>query len=135
MLTPCQWWWLCYPSYAVTTSLAKVSIAFFFRRVIVNRVHKYILAAAVTVTLISCLVFFFACVFQCWPVSFFWNKYSQTGTCVPDNVVIALAILFSAINIVTDFTFALLPAWIVHGLHMKRKAKIGLAILMGLGCM
>ncbi|KAL2127575.1 hypothetical protein VTI74DRAFT_10463 [Chaetomium olivicolor] len=129
-----KWWWLCYPSYAVTMSLAKMSIAFFFRRLIVNRVHKWILAAAVTLTLISCLTFFFACIFQCWPVSYFWDKYSQTGTCIPDDVVIALGILFSAINIIADFTFALLPAWLVHGLNMKRKTKVAVSLLMGLGC-
>jgi hypothetical protein len=49
-------------------------------------------------------------------------------------VVIALALLFSAINIVTDFTFALMPAWILSHLTMRLKTKILLSILMGLGC-
>ncbi len=133
--TQVQWWWLCYPSYAVTMTLTKLSITFFFRRIIVERVHKWILHGAMAVTIISCSVFFFACVFQCWPVSYFWDNYTQTGTCIPDRVVIALALLFSAVNIVTDFTFALMPAWILSHLNMRRKTKLALCGLMALGCM
>ncbi|KAK3903387.1 hypothetical protein C8A05DRAFT_43374 [Staphylotrichum tortipilum] len=129
-----KWWWYCYPSYAVTMTLTKLSITFFFRRIIVERVHKWILGITMATSIISCTVFFFACIFQCWPVSYFWNKYSQTGTCIPDQVVIALALLFSAINIITDFTFALMPAWIISHLAIRRKTKWALSLLMGLGC-
>lgn len=130
-----QWWYCCYPTYAVTMALTKISITFFFRRVIVERVQKLILAIALVLTIVSCLVFFFAGIFQCWPVSYFWDKYSQTGTCIPDRIIIALVMLFSVINIITDFTFALMPAWILSHLNMKRKTKLALCVLMGLGCM
>lgn len=129
-----KWWWCCYPFYAVTMTLTKMSITFFFRRVIVERMHKFILLAAAASTIVSCTIFFFACIFQCWPVSYFWDKHSQTGTCIPDTVVIALAYLFSAINIITDFAFALMPAWILSHLNMQLKTKVALAVLMGLGC-
>lgn len=114
--------------------LTKMSMAFFFRRVIVERMHHWILMAASALTIISCVVFFFACIFQCWPVSFWWDKYSQDGHCVPDQAVVALGFLFSVINIVTDFTFALMPAWILSHLNMRRKMKVTLYVLMGLGC-
>jgi hypothetical protein len=129
-----KWWWFCYPSYAVTMTLTKMSITFFFRRVIVERTHKLILLAAAVLSVVSCAIFFFACIFQCWPVSYFWDKHNQPGTCIPDIVVIALGYLFSAINIITDFTFALMPAWILTHLNMQLKTKIALALLMGLGC-
>lgn len=114
--------------------LTKLSIACFFHRVIVDRVHKWILWAAVAITLVSCTIFFFACIFQCSPVSYFWDKYSQTGTCMPDGVVIALGYLYSVVNIITDFTFALLPARMVSHLDLKPQTKVLLSILMGLGC-
>lgn len=114
--------------------LVKASMTCFFRRVIVERLHKWILYAAMAGTAFSCVVFFFTCIFQCWPVSYFWDKYTQTGTCIPDRIVIALAILFSIINMITDFTFALLPAWIVLHLNMKFRTKLALCALMGLGC-
>lgn len=114
--------------------LAKMSITFFFRRVMIQREHRWILASAAALTLVSCTIFFFTCIFQCWPVSYFWDKYGQTGTCIPDRVIIALAFLFSVINIITDLTFALLPAWLVSHLHLRLKTKVALCALMGLGC-
>jgi hypothetical protein len=129
-----QFWWLCYPSYAVTMTLAKISIACFFNRITVKRVHRWILLIATVVTFVSCCVFFFACIFQCWPVSYFWDK-NQTGRCIPDRIIIALAMLFSCINLITDMTFALMPAWILSHLKMKLKTKLALMFLMGMGCM
>lgn len=114
---------------------AKMSIAWFLLRVAVKRLHRWIIHLALFLTVVSCLSFFFACAFQCWPVSHFWNKHTPgaQGSCVNDTVVIALAYLFSAINIITDLTFALLPAWIVSNLNMKLRTKLALMILMGLG--
>lgn len=116
-------------------TLAKTSIAWFLLRVAVQRIHKWIIHAATVMTIVSCCTFFFACAFQCSPVSYFWDKYTQTGTCISDEVVIALAYLFSAISIISDFIFALLPAWIVSHLNIKLKTKLALITLMGLGCL
>ncbi|KAL2163977.1 hypothetical protein VTH06DRAFT_3190 [Thermothelomyces fergusii] len=129
-----KWWYFCYLFYAITMMVVKMSMTFFFRRVIVERVHKWILYSAMAATAVSCTVFAFTCIFQCWPISYFWDKYTQTGTCIPNRIIIALAILFSTINMITDFTFALLPAWIVLRLNMKLKTKLALCALMGLGC-
>lgn len=115
--------------------MAKLSIAWFLLRVTVRALHKWIIYVACLMTIASCLTFLFACAFQCWPVSYYWDKYTQTGTCINNEVVIALAYLFSVINIISDFTFALLPAWIVSHLNMKLKTKLALIVLMGLGCM
>ncbi|KAH6857012.1 hypothetical protein B0I37DRAFT_88884 [Chaetomium sp. MPI-CAGE-AT-0009] len=129
-----MWWYCCYPTYALTMCLTKISMALFFRRVIIERLHKRILAAAALLTIGSCLIFFFASIFQCWPVSYYWDKNSQTGKCIPDGIIIALVLLFSVINIITDFTFALMPAWVLSHLNMKSKTKVALALLMALGC-
>ncbi|KAL2140434.1 hypothetical protein VTI28DRAFT_3817 [Corynascus sepedonium] len=129
-----KWWYFCYIFYSLTMMLVKISMTSFMRRVIVERLHKWILYTAAAATVLSCITFIFTCIFQCWPVSYFWDKHTQTGTCIPQRIVIALAILFSVINMITDFTFALLPAWIVSHLNMKLKTKLALCGLMGLGC-
>ncbi|GAB1318555.1 Rhodopsin domain-containing protein [Madurella fahalii] len=130
-----KWWYGCYLSYAVSMTLAKTSIAWFLLRVAVQRIHKWIIYVASVMTIVSCCTFFFACAFQCSPVSYFWDKYTQPGTCISDGVVIALAYLFSVISIISDFIFALLPAWIVSHLNIKLKTKLALIALMGLGCL
>ncbi|KAL2267870.1 hypothetical protein VTJ83DRAFT_5147 [Remersonia thermophila] len=129
-----MFWWHCYFTYALTMLFAKMSIAYFFSRITIRKVHRYILIATTVITIISSFSFFFACIFQCWPVSYFWDKRTQSGKCIPDRIIIALATLISAINLLTDATFALMPAWIVSRLNMKLKSKLALVALMGMGC-
>ncbi|KAI1760064.1 hypothetical protein GGR53DRAFT_526557 [Hypoxylon sp. FL1150] len=129
-----EFWWFCYLTYCMTMILAKASIAFFLLRVAVRRIHVYIIYGAMALTFVTCLAFFFVTIFQCSPVSYFWDKYTQTGTCVPDDVIIGLVYLYSACSIITDFTFALLPAWIISQLKLKPRTKLALIPLMAIGC-
>lgn len=114
--------------------LVKLSIAWILLRVSVKRPHKWIIYVTSLLAIISLAVFFFVCLFQCWPVSYFWDKYTQTGKCVNGTLVVIAAYVFSAFAIITDFVFALLPAWIVLHLNMKLKTKLALIALMGMGC-
>jgi hypothetical protein len=132
--TAMKWWFLCYLTYSATMIFAKFSIGWFLLRVTINRIHRWIIYTAAIVTCASCLCFFFVVLFQCNPISYYWDKYTQTGTCIDTQVVIALAYLYSAFSVASDFTFALLPAWVVSHLNMKKSTKAALIFLMGLGC-
>ena len=116
-------------------AVAKMSIGVFLLRVTVKRLHKWIIQAAMIVTVVTCLTFFFVSTFQCHPVSYFWDKHTQTGKCIPNDVIVILSYVFSVASVVTDFTFALLPAWIISHLNMQRQTKAALMTLMAMGCM
>lgn len=115
---------------------SKISIAFFLLRIAVRKIHSYIIYAAMTISVVAGAAFFFVTLFQCNPVSFFWTKHlpGQPGTCVDMTIVIALGYVYSAFSIISDFTFALLPAHLVMGLQLKRKTKIALIPLLTMGC-
>lgn len=117
--------------------LSKLSIAYFLLRVTISRVHRWIIYFSAIITVASCATFFFVSLFQCYPVYHFWTKHMDPdgGTCIDMQVVIGLAYLFSAMSIMSDFTFALLPAWIVSHLNMRTRTKAALITLMGLGCL
>lgn len=116
--------------------LSKLSIGYLLLRVTVKKFHSRIIYGAMIITVFTCLVFFFVTIFQCQPVSYFWMKtqVGASGTCVPMDVIIALAYLYSACAVITDFAFALLPAWIISGLQLHRRTKIALIPLMAMGC-
>jgi hypothetical protein len=78
-------------------------------------------------------LFLFVTIFQCTPVSFFWNR-SQPGSCVKIDFVIALTYSYSLVNAICDFTFGLMPVWLVWGLNMRRSEKIVLTPILGIGC-
>ncbi|KAK3991131.1 hypothetical protein QBC44DRAFT_58075 [Cladorrhinum sp. PSN332] len=129
-----KWWWCCYLAYSCTMMLVKLSIGWFLLRVTINHIHRMIIYGMMVITVVSCMAFFFVSTFQCSPVQYFWDKHTRTGTCININAVIGLGYVFSACSIISDFTFALLPAWIVSHLNMKRRTKAALIVLMGLGC-
>jgi hypothetical protein len=127
-------WWFCYLFYCCATILSKISIGCFLLRIAVRKLHTYIIYAAMLVSVAAGGTFFFVTLFQCNPISFFWNK-SQNGTCVNDDIIIALGFLYSSFAIITDFTFALLPAFLIAGLQLKRRTKYALIPLLAMGCM
>ena len=129
-----KWWFLCYPTYGGTMFFAKLSISWFLLRVTVRRIHRWIVYTAAIVTCASCVCYFFVALFQCSPISYYWDKQSQTGTCIDVQIVIWLVYLYSGFAVISDFTFALLPAWVVSHLNMKKNIKIAVIMLMGMGC-
>lgn len=112
---------------------SKLSIGLFLLRIVASRLHARIAYFAMGLGVLIGLVFFFATLLQCQPVSYFWNE-DQSGHCIPMDVLVFLTFLYSALNIICDFTFALLPMVIVTGLNMNKKTKVALAPLLSMGC-
>lgn len=96
---------------------------------------RYAHANIARISVVSCAAFFFVTLFQCNPISYFWNTSTQEGTCVNIEIVIALGYLYSVFSIISDFTFAILPAFIVMTLQLKLRTKIALIPLLAMGCM
>lgn len=126
-------WWFCYLFYCCSMITSKLSIGCFLLRIAVKRLHTWIIYAAMLISVVAGSVFFFVTLFQCHPIPYFWNK-TQPGQCISIEVIIALGYLYSSFSIISDFTFALLPAFIVMNLQLKRRTKIALVPLLTMGC-
>ncbi|CAG7561832.1 unnamed protein product [Fusarium equiseti] len=126
-------WWFCYLWYCLTMISCKLSIGYFLLRVTTEKIQRIIIYLAMFSTALSGAIFFFVTVFQCHPVSFFWDK-GQDGTCIDPTVVIALAVLYSIFAVGSDFVFALLPGFIVWNLQLRKKTKYCLIPLLAMGC-
>lgn len=114
--------------------LSKISIGCFLLRISVRRLHTWIIYAAMFISTVACTALFFVTLFQCHPIRFFWEKTIEDGTCINNSVIIALAFLYSVFTIIADFTFALLPAFLVWNLQLKMRTKIALIPLLTMGC-
>ncbi|RSM19195.1 hypothetical protein CDV31_001871 [Fusarium ambrosium] len=126
-------WWFCYLWYALSMVSSKLSIGWFLLRVTTSKVHRWVIYLAMMSTTLSGIIFFFVTLFQCSPMSYFWNE-EQSGKCVNVNVVIALATLYSVFAVISDFIFALLPGLIVWKLQLHKKTKLMLIPLLAMGC-
>jgi hypothetical protein len=112
---------------------AKISIGIFLLRITIHQPQCRIIYVVLVLTVITGVMFLFIMIFQCTPISFYWNK-SQTGSCLNRDVIVALAYVYSLVSAVCDFTFGLMPVWLVWGLNMRRSEKLVLTPILGIGC-
>jgi hypothetical protein len=121
----------------LTCVVAKISIIIALLRITVDRIHAYILYAAMLLATAVGLVFFFFTLFECSPFSYFWNQAQPgaQGKCVNTSTLIAIAYLYSVGAAVTDLTIGLLPVALIWNLRMNRRTKGAIAGILGIGCM
>jgi hypothetical protein len=113
---------------------SKISIGLFLLRVTVKKLHKWIIYAAMGLTVLTGLVFFFVTLLQCTPIAFFWDRHIEGGFCVDVDIIIGLTFLYSAISVISDFTFAILPFFLIWGLNMSLKTRVLLIPILGMAC-
>ncbi|UKZ82889.1 hypothetical protein TrVFT333_010689 [Trichoderma virens FT-333] len=128
-----MFWWLCYLLYSVIVIFIKISFGWFLLRIVTTRLHSWIIYAAALCSILPRIVFFFVALFQCHPVSYFWDR-SQPGSCIQISIIMALVYFDSISTIITDFTFAILPAFVIWNLNLRAQARYALIFLVALGC-
>jgi hypothetical protein len=133
MVKAFKFWWYCYLWYCLTMIASKISIGYFLLRITIRRVDVWIIYGVMLLTVLTGIAFFFITMFQCSPISFFWNK-SQSGSCLDMNVIIAITYLYSVCSVICDFTFALLPIFIIWKLNINKRSKLALAPIMLMAC-
>jgi hypothetical protein len=111
-----------------------MSIIISLLRITINRVHMLILYAAMGLTLLVGLLFFFFTIFECKPVDYFWNRSTKPGSCLDTDILIAIAYTYSVGAAVTDFTIGILPVFIIWSLRMNTRTKMAIAGILGIGC-
>ncbi|KAG6004491.1 hypothetical protein E4U54_000531 [Claviceps lovelessii] len=124
-----MYWWFCYLFFSLTMIACKLSFAWFLLRITTHRLHRLVIYAASLCTVLAGLAFFLVTLFQCRPVSYYWDKTDQHGACVPMDIIMALAYVYSVFSVLTDFTFAILPAFVIWGLQLERRAKVAVVLL------
>ncbi|EUC41376.1 hypothetical protein COCMIDRAFT_106331 [Bipolaris oryzae ATCC 44560] len=127
-------WYFCYLFYSTSMICSKMSIGFLLLRISIRKLHTWIIYIAMLVSVIAGGTFFFVCLFQCYPISYMWDRTSQQGKCIDNTVITALGYVYSIFSIVSDFTFAIIPGFLVWHLQLKRRAKIALIPLITMGC-
>jgi hypothetical protein len=86
----------------------------------------------VLVALWSLAEWFFV-IFQCRPVQFQWDTTIDGGICTGNFISAALA--FSAMSIVSDWFYALIPVPMLWSLKKTLQSKISLGLILPLGIM
>ncbi|KAH8878809.1 hypothetical protein GQ53DRAFT_834696 [Thozetella sp. PMI_491] len=131
-----QMWWTCEPLYVLTNMAIKASIAIFLLRICVTRIHKAIIWVVIGVTELYSAFFFLLFVLQCRPTSLFWLRYSENpppGSCLDASIVSNSFYGYSAISCWTDWTYSILPIFLVWKLQMNLRVKISVVVILAAG--
>jgi hypothetical protein len=78
------------------------------------------------------IAIFLVIIFQCNPIAYNWDKTIAGGTCIEQKIFVVLS---AATTIFTDILMLVFPFWIVMGLNMPRRTKIGVIGIFLLGGM
>ncbi|KAG0651037.1 hypothetical protein D0Z07_2499 [Hyphodiscus hymeniophilus] len=127
-------WWLCELFYTITTVFIRLSIAVFLLRIAIKPLHRGIIFGTLGTVIAFSLFYFFLIIFQCHPVSFFWQQYAgQKGSCINPAAVPDASIAHSAVSFTADWVLGLLPIFLVYHLQMNLRTKVSVACILSLG--
>jgi hypothetical protein len=116
----------------------KASIAIFLLRICVTRTHRMVIYCITGLAELYSLFFFLLFVLQCRPTSLFWLRYTADppkGNCLDASVVSNAFYGYSAISCLSDWTYSILPIFLVWKLQMSKRTKISVAGILAAGAM
>ncbi|KAI1262467.1 hypothetical protein F5Y18DRAFT_151471 [Xylariaceae sp. FL1019] len=124
-------------SYVSNMWLIKLSIGLFLYRLAVQKRYKYTLGISIVVVGIWSLALFFWNIFQCHPVDAQWDytilQKDPNAACVSADEVVSAAYALSALTILSDWLYALLPIPMIWAVKMTPQAKMTVIAILGLG--
>ncbi|KAH6644585.1 hypothetical protein C7974DRAFT_408257 [Boeremia exigua] len=125
-------------SYMICTTLIKVSILFFYRRITASLTITFVywVWGSIVFCLLYGITFIFLIAFTCNPTEGFFYLFDSAWrsqhevTCRDEGVII---VAVAAISTFQDFVIALLPVFLIWKLQIPRTQKLALCGLFGLG--
>jgi hypothetical protein len=134
--TALRFWFLCEVFYTLSTSLLKIAVGLFLLRITINPIHVWIIRIIMIVAAFLGTAYTLLVLFQCNPVSYWWDlDPNHNGRCLSANLVVIFTYAVSGLNSFADWTFGILPIFIVKDLQMKKRAKVVVSGIIGLAAM
>lgn len=131
-----RFWFFCEIFYTISTSILKIAVGFFLLRITIIPIHVWIIRVIMAVSAVVGVAYASLVIFQCKPISFWWDlDPNHTGTCLSTTLVTNTTYAVSALNSFADWTFGILPIFIVKDLQMKRRVKVVVASVIALAAM
>lgn len=90
-----------------------------------------------TIFLLYTTGFFIFLLLQCRPISFYWRRFEGAidGHCLEGSTIAAMAYGHGVVNVLTDLTLGIIPAFIVADLQITTRTKAAVAMTLALGSM
>ncbi|KAF4999861.1 hypothetical protein FDECE_11360 [Fusarium decemcellulare] len=116
--------------YVTSSPFIKISICCTLIRIAVQRRYTYPLYVTSAITAAMTVMAFIVVFVQCTP---FQASWTGEGKCIKVDIIIIPTYIFSVVNIVVDWVVAIMPAFILWNLQLRRKLKLLSFGIMGVG--
>ncbi|KAH8701912.1 hypothetical protein BGW36DRAFT_356056 [Talaromyces proteolyticus] len=117
--------------YASGAVVIKCSIAVALLRIADSRRRfTWTIWATMIASVLSAVIFMVGVANICHPITTLWGE-TTNGTCNP-TLDSDISFFFSAVEIMTDFTLAILPAVLLWNIQMKNRVKFSVIIILGM---
>jgi len=121
------------PPNLASCMLARVSLCLFLMRIVGGiRKYKIFLWSVIGITVLTTAACIINLLISCRPLERLWNPKAP-GVCFPPSTSVILGSIQASTSITSDWLVALFPILILRKLHMARRTKFVLCILMGMG--
>jgi hypothetical protein len=119
-----QFWWICELLYIIASSVLKVAIGTFLLRVTTKKVHIFIIRVIIAGTCVFGTLYFFVAFLQCRPFADFWRINPGAPTCISHDIITGCTYAASVLVSLSDWTYGILPIFIVWDLNMTKRNKL-----------
>ncbi|KAI3337395.1 hypothetical protein HD806DRAFT_476563 [Xylariaceae sp. AK1471] len=123
-------------TYVVTSMSLKLTVGIFLLRICWRKWHK----VTIWTVLVGCLVFnlfyVFVAAFQCRPVEYYWEQYTNTtitGSCLSKQLITDSTYAAVGVNAFADWVLGLIPIALVWNLDLRKRQKVSVAGILALG--
>ncbi|KAJ5483430.1 hypothetical protein N7530_002676 [Penicillium desertorum] len=118
--------------YMWAIGLVKISIGLFLLRFAPRKGYKVFIWVVIVLMTLYTAICFLTLIFQCQDIRSNWDS-SVKSKCFTPKQLLTLSYTNTALNILTDLIFAVLPVFMLRHLQVNRRVKASLICILGLG--
>ncbi|CAI6313927.1 unnamed protein product [Periconia digitata] len=110
-------------SYVLSSCLLKISLEVLYLGMAIRRWHIWCIRLLIAGTVLFGIINFFLVVFQCTPVSEFWESHPASDKCIPSAPHQGLTYFLATANALADWTLNILPFFIASSLSLETRIR------------
>lgn len=125
-------WFFCEILYGLSSTFTKLAAGTLLLRLTTTRMHVRIIWSIMILASLFGIAFAAQIISQCQPTGFFWSatRDPTQGHCIDPNIILGFTYAHAAVSSLGDWTFGILPAFIVKGLNMNLRTKASVFLVL-----
>src|SRR2546421_6652753 len=125
-------WFLCEIFYALSSTFTRLAAGALLLRLTIHPLHRRVIWFVMILASLFGIAFLTQILVQCQPISFFWSvtRDPSQGHCINLKINEGFTYAHAVVASVGDWTYGILPAFIVSGLKMNPRTKTSVFLLL-----